>query len=129
MERNCEEIVKEVDTSGEKFYDTIIENMKAIRIQKGITVDILSTYTGIDKSHIYRLESKKRKIGLESLRRIAVVLEVPLSALLKDSSRLEDEEELREIDLLLHSMDKNEVIYFQRMMKAYYREKVNEKRG
>lgn len=115
-----------VETGEKNFYKTIVDNIRTIRIQKGITVEALAINTGVDKSHLYRVEKGSKKIGLDALRRIAVVLDVPLSRLLVNASMIEERDEIREIDLILHSLDHNEIIYFQRMMKAYYKEKVND---
>lgn len=121
-----EAIENNVETGEKNFYRTIVDNIRTIRIQKGISIEALAINTGVDKSHLYRVEKGSKKIGLDALRRIAVVLEVPLSRLLVNATTIEEREEIREIDLILHSLDHNEIIYFQRMMKAYYKEKVND---
>lgn len=121
-----EALENEVEGGEQNFYKTIVDNIRTIRIQKGITIEALAINTGVDKSHLYRLEKGIKKIGLDALRRIAIVLDVPLSQLLVNATCIEEREEIKEIDLILHSLEPNEVIYFQRMMKAYYKEKVND---
>jgi transcriptional regulator with XRE-family HTH domain len=56
--------------------------IRAIRLQKGASLGTVARRTGIDISHLSRIETGKTQPRVHTLRRIAGALRVPASALL-----------------------------------------------
>jgi len=52
------------------------QRIKTIRQKKGITQDQLADLTGLNRVHLYRLESGKQSMTLHTLKLIADSLEV-----------------------------------------------------
>lgn len=54
----------------------VAANIKAIRKNKGISQDQLAELAGLDRVHLYRLESGKQSMTLRTLKHIADTLGV-----------------------------------------------------
>jgi transcriptional regulator with XRE-family HTH domain len=54
----------------------VAEKIKAIRKEKGISQDQLAELAGLDRVHLYRLESGKQSMTLRTLKLIADTLGV-----------------------------------------------------
>jgi transcriptional regulator with XRE-family HTH domain len=54
----------------------VAENIKAVRKQRGVSQDQLAELAGIDRAHLYRLESGKQSMTLRTLKLIADALQV-----------------------------------------------------
>ena len=61
------------------------ERLKELRKTKGITQEQLSELSGLDLSHIARMETAKRNPRLTTLIELAKAFNIPLSELMKFS--------------------------------------------
>ena len=59
------------------------ERIRKIRKRKGITQDQLAELAGLNRTHLYRLESGKQSMTLRTLKVIAVALEVRVGQIVK----------------------------------------------
>lgn len=55
--------------------------IKALRLKKGLTQDVLSGLAGIGRSHLAMIESGDKNANVDTLWRIADALDMPLSRL------------------------------------------------
>jgi transcriptional regulator with XRE-family HTH domain len=62
----------------------VAERIKEIRKSKGITQDQLADMAGLNRTHLYRLESGKQSMTLRTLKLIADTLDVRVRELVKD---------------------------------------------
>ena len=60
----------------EEIEHVVAEKIKAIRKEKGISQDQLAELAGLDRVHLYRLESGKQSMTLRTLKLIADTLGV-----------------------------------------------------
>lgn len=60
------------------------ERIKAIRQQKGITQDRLADMAGLNRAHLYRLETGRQSMTLRTLKIVADALDVRVRELVKD---------------------------------------------
>ena len=58
--------------------EIVYDNIRFYRNKKGISILKLSNETGISRSHLYYIESKKISPTIETLNKIAIALEIPL---------------------------------------------------
>lgn len=56
----------------------VLGNIKKLRIKKGLTQEHLGNNCGLEKQHIYRIESGRTSPTLKTLIKIANALEVDL---------------------------------------------------
>jgi transcriptional regulator with XRE-family HTH domain len=59
------------------------ERIRKIRKRKGITQDHLAELAGLNRTHLYRLESGKQSMTLRTLKVIAVALDVRVGQIVK----------------------------------------------
>jgi transcriptional regulator with XRE-family HTH domain len=62
----------------------VAERIKKIRKRKGITQDQRADRAGLDRTHLYRLETGKQSMTLRTLKLIADTLDVSVRELVKD---------------------------------------------
>lgn len=62
----------------------VAERIKAIRKEKGISQDQLAELAGLNRVHLYRLESGKQSMTLRTLKLIADTLDVRVRDLIGD---------------------------------------------
>lgn len=62
----------------DKEVEQIIENIKKIRIQKNISIIQLSNDSGISRSHLFYIESKKSVPSLMTLSKLAKAMNVSM---------------------------------------------------
>lgn len=62
----------------EKEVEEIIDNIRKIRTEKKITIIQLSNDSGISRSHLFYIESKKSIPSLNTLSKIAKAMNVPM---------------------------------------------------
>lgn len=84
------------------------ENIKKLRKNKGLTQDKLSEITKISIASIQRYESGKRQPNIQTLNKIAIVLDVPLNELLSTNATTNDIE--KKIGTSLNEGDKKKVV-------------------
>jgi transcriptional regulator with XRE-family HTH domain len=65
---------------------TVGGNIQKVRKKKGITQDQLAEISGLNRAHLYRLESGRQSMTLRTLKIIAEALGVPVIRLLKGLS-------------------------------------------
>jgi transcriptional regulator with XRE-family HTH domain len=58
--------------------------IKALRAKKGITQDQLADLAGLNRTHLYRLESGKQSITLRTMKIVADALDVRVRDLVRD---------------------------------------------
>lgn len=61
--------------------EKVIDNLRKLRIEKKISIVKLSVESGISRSHLYYIETKKTSPTLETLERITKVLGVSIKDL------------------------------------------------
>lgn len=76
----------------------IAKNIKEQRLEKGVSCLELSERTGIDLSHIYRIEKGTRKVGLDALLRISIALDISIMEVFK-APGVEELNELMETEV------------------------------
>jgi XRE family transcriptional regulator, regulator of sulfur utilization len=59
------------------------ERIRKIRKKKGITQDQLADLAGLNRTHLYRLESGKQSMTLGTLQLIAVALDVRIGEIVR----------------------------------------------
>jgi transcriptional regulator with XRE-family HTH domain len=59
------------------------KKIQAIRVKKGITQDQLAELTGLNRVHLYRLETGRQSMTLRTLKIIADTLSVRITDLVK----------------------------------------------
>ena len=62
----------------------VAERIKKIRKAKGITQEQLAELAGLNRTHLYRLESGKQSMTLRTLKIVADALSVRVRELVKD---------------------------------------------
>ena len=62
---------------------TVGNRIKAVRLRKGITQDQLAEMAGMNRVHLYRLESGRQSMTLRTLKVIADALNVRVAQLVK----------------------------------------------
>ncbi|MBO4508113.1 MAG: helix-turn-helix transcriptional regulator [Spirochaetaceae bacterium] len=62
----------------EKEVEDVIEKIRTIRKDKGISILTLSVNSGISRSHLFYIESKKTIPSLETLTKIAHAMDLQL---------------------------------------------------
>jgi DNA-binding XRE family transcriptional regulator len=62
---------------------TVGNRIKAVRLRKGITQDQLAEMAGMNRVHLYRLESGRQSMTLRTLKTIADALNVRVAQLVK----------------------------------------------
>lgn len=62
----------------------VAERIKKIRKKKGITQEQLAERAGLNRTHLYRLETGRQSMTLRTLKIIADALEVRVRELVKD---------------------------------------------
>lgn len=62
----------------EKDVESIIDNIRKIRTEKNISIIQLSNDSGISRSHLFYIESKKSIPSLNTLSKIAKALNVSM---------------------------------------------------
>ncbi|MBO4705562.1 MAG: helix-turn-helix transcriptional regulator [Spirochaetaceae bacterium] len=62
----------------EKEVEDVIEKIRTIRKEKGISILTLSVNSGISRSHLFYIESKKTIPSLETLTKIAHAMDLQL---------------------------------------------------
>ena len=62
----------------------VAKRIKAIRKEKGISQDRLAEMAGLNRVHLYRLESGKQSMTLRTLKIIADTLDVRVKDLIGD---------------------------------------------
>jgi len=62
----------------------VADRIKKIRKAKGITQEELAELSGLNRTHLYRLESGRQSMTLRTLKLIADALEVRVRELVKD---------------------------------------------
>ena len=62
----------------------VADRIKKIRKKKGITQEQLAELAGLNRTHLYRLESGKQSMTLRTLKLIADTLDVRVRELVKD---------------------------------------------
>ncbi len=67
----------------EEFREKFGERLRELRNQKGISQEILSEKAGFHRTYVYKLENSKIEPKLNSLKRIADALDVPVMELFR----------------------------------------------
>jgi transcriptional regulator with XRE-family HTH domain len=62
----------------------VADRIKKIRKAKGITQEQLAELAGLNRTHLYRLESGKQSMTLRTLKLVADALNVRVQELVKD---------------------------------------------
>jgi transcriptional regulator with XRE-family HTH domain len=62
----------------------VVEALKNIRVEKGMTMDNLSEKTGVSQKHISNIENKKAIPTFDTLRKLAAGLDVDIELIVKD---------------------------------------------
>lgn len=62
----------------EKEVEAVHDRIKTLRIEKGFSILKLSTESGVSRSHLYYIESKKISPSVETLYRLAKTLGIKL---------------------------------------------------
>ena len=68
----------------EEYIKQVCENIKQLRIHKGLTQIDLATEIGIDDSSLRRIESGRTSPTLKTLYRIAIASKIEIKELLPD---------------------------------------------
>ncbi len=63
--------------------DTIAENIKRFRIQKGLSQEQLADKAQLHRTYISLLERKKKNVSVKILERIATALDIEITLLIK----------------------------------------------
>ena len=58
--------------------------IKALRAKKGLTQDALAERAGLNRTHLYRLETGKQSITLRTMKLVADALDVRVRDLVRD---------------------------------------------
>ncbi len=66
------------------------KNIKNMRRKRGLTQEELGKKIGVEKSAVSRWESGERKPSIDHINNIALMLEIPLGALLSDNDSYEN---------------------------------------
>ena len=72
--------VRELD----KRRTALAANIKAIRLERGLAQERLALDAGVDRTLVSKIERLVANPSLETLVKLAIVLKVPVSALLDD---------------------------------------------
>lgn len=62
----------------DKAVEQVIENIHKLRIEKGISIIQLSNDSGISRSHLFYIESKKSVPSLITLSKLATAMNVTM---------------------------------------------------
>ncbi len=62
----------------DKAVEQVIENIRKLRIEKGISIIQLSNESGISRSHLFYIESKKSVPSLITLSKLATAMNVTM---------------------------------------------------
>ena len=62
----------------DKAVEQVIENIRKLRIAKGISIIQLSNDSGISRSHLFYIESKKSVPSLITLSKLATAMNVTM---------------------------------------------------
>ena len=62
----------------DKAVEQVIENIRKLRIEKGISIIQLSNDSGISRSHLFYIESKKSVPSLITLSKLASAMNVTM---------------------------------------------------
>lgn len=62
----------------EKELELIHDRIRALRLEKGFSILKLSTESGISRSHLYYIETKKISPSIETLYRISKALNIQI---------------------------------------------------
>lgn len=62
----------------DKAVEQVIENIRKLRIEKGISIIQLSNDSGISRSHLFYIESKKSVPSLITLSKLATAMNVTM---------------------------------------------------
>ncbi len=63
---------------------TVGKRISDLRLRKGITQDDFANLSGLNRTHLYRIESGKQSATLKTLKAIADALDVKIRDLVKD---------------------------------------------
>ena len=73
----------------EAMYRKIAQNINRIRVEKGISIRVLSLMTDINDKTLYRIESGNQRASVAIIYRIATALKVSINDILEDISAIE----------------------------------------
>ena len=59
-----------------------MDNLKNIRQEKGLSVQYMADKLGINRSSYWRYENGKRKVDIDTLKKIAEILEVSVEKII-----------------------------------------------
>ena len=68
----------------DKAVEQVIENIRKLRIEKGISIIQLSNDSGISRSHLFYIESKKSVPSLITLSKLATAMKVTMKDLFEE---------------------------------------------
>jgi XRE family transcriptional regulator, regulator of sulfur utilization len=77
-------ILHSLDELQDDIQRVVAERIKKIRKAKGITQEQLAELAGLNRTHLYRLESGKQSMTLRTLKIVADALAVRVRELVKD---------------------------------------------
>ena len=77
-------ILHSLDELQDDIQRVVAERIKKIRKTKGITQEQLAELAGLNRTHLYRLESGKQSMTLRTLKIVADALSVRVRELVKD---------------------------------------------
>jgi len=69
--------------AGNKTLVKIVENIRTIRLDKGLSQEALALQSGIDRSYLGGIERGQHNVAVINLEKIAQALEIPLHCLLE----------------------------------------------
>lgn len=73
----------------EAMYRKIAQNINRIRVEKGISIRVLSLMANVSEQTLYRIESGMRRATIPVVYKIATALKVSINDILEDISTIE----------------------------------------
>ena len=70
-----------------KEIDYILENIRLIRVQKGLTIDDVAGKSEVSRSNLYYIESKQKNPTLYTLYRLAKALDVDIKDFFQEPTK------------------------------------------
>lgn len=101
----------------ESVFFRLAQNLSIERIKKGFGIAELSALTGIDESHLYRIEKAQKKIGLIALIKICTALEININDLL--DLDFEENKRVETIYSITKHLDDEEFEAISNIIKTY----------
>ncbi len=77
-------------------YYKVAQNINRIRVEKGISIRVLSLMVNVSEQTLYRIESGMRRATIPVVYKIATALKVSINDILEDISAIETKQNEKE---------------------------------